>query len=91
MTLSQLQKDRFIMKNTKVVPVLGRQLLRLNGLMCKVGLGRTSIYDRIKKGEFPPPVRIGARAVAWPSDEIDNWIEAQIEKSNNLGGGRGNE
>lgn len=25
-----------------------------------------------------PPVKVGARAVAWPSDEVDRWVMARV-------------
>ena len=34
-------------------------------------LGRVSIYDGAKKGIFPPPVKIGARASAWLEHEVE--------------------
>ena len=37
------------------------------------GLARSTIYDRIKAGTFPKPVKIGGRAVAWLQSEIDAW------------------
>jgi hypothetical protein len=30
-------------------------------------------------GNFPKPIKIAAKAVAWPSNEIDNWILNRIE------------
>lgn len=38
------------------------------------GLSRSSIYDMMDKGEFPRPVRIGKRAVAWPETAISEWL-----------------
>jgi prophage regulatory protein len=38
------------------------------------------MYDRIAKGEFPPPVKIGSRAVAWVESEVQAWILEQIRK-----------
>jgi len=56
----------------------GRRLLRLKEVLHRVGLQRSAIYLKIKLGEFPPPVRLGARAVAWPSDVIDAWIDSRV-------------
>lgn len=39
--------------------------------------GRTAIYGDIKKGEFPAPVKIGRRAVAWRTNEVQAWVEAR--------------
>ena len=59
-------------------PASPRRLLRLSEVKHLVGLGRSAIYDQIKRGHFPAPVRIGARAVAWASDQIANWIDSRI-------------
>jgi prophage regulatory protein len=55
-----------------------RRLLRIGQVEDKVGLKRSPIYAEIKKGEFPPPIKIGSRSSAWVEDEIDAWIEARI-------------
>ena len=60
-------------------PTPPRRLLRLPEVKHQVGLGRTEIYRRIKLGEFPTSVSLGARAVAWPSDVIDSWIAERIK------------
>ena len=37
----------------------------------RTGLKRSTIYDKMKAGTFPKPVKLGARAVAWLEPEID--------------------
>ncbi len=56
-----------------------RRFLRLPDVKQIVGYGRTAIYQKIKAGEFPKPYALGARAVAWLSDDIDLWIESRIQ------------
>lgn len=56
-------------------------LLRLPSVEAKVGLKKTEIYSRIKKGTFPQPIKLGARAVAWQANEIEAWIKTLIQKS----------
>ena len=55
-----------------------RQFIRLKQLKALVGLGHTTIYAKIKTGEFPKPYPLGARAVAWLSSEIDDWIAQRV-------------
>lgn len=62
-----------------------RRFLRLPDVKLAVGYGRTAIYQKIKAGEFPKPYPLGARAVAWLSGDIDNWIESRIKAA---GGGK---
>ena len=52
--------------------------MRLPTVKGRVGMGRTTIYEKIKDGSFPKPVSIGDRSVAWDSEAIDKWIEKKI-------------
>lgn len=54
------------------------RLLRLPEVKARVGLCRSSIYQRVAEGKFPPPVSLGARAVAWDSRAIDGWIAERL-------------
>ena len=53
-------------------------LLRRKEVEARTGLPRSSIYALIAKKEFPAPVNLTARAVAWPSNAIDDWIAERI-------------
>ena len=61
-------------------PTATLRLLRLPQVIEIVGLRRTAIYDGIKAGTFPVPVRLGRRCVAWPSDAIDAWVRERIDE-----------
>ena len=39
------------------------------------GLSRSAIYDMMDRGEFPRPVRITRKAVAWPESKLAEWLE----------------
>ena len=54
------------------------KVLRLPDVMDRVGLGSSFIYLLIQRGEFPKPIKIGARAVAWIEPEVDVWIEERL-------------
>lgn len=56
-------------------------ILRLPAVKARTGLSRSTIYLRISEGRFPKPVSLGARAVGWVDEEIDNWLNKQIEAS----------
>ena len=58
-----------------------KRLLRLKEVQNQIGLGRTSIYQKIKDGQFPRQVSIGTKAVAWVSSDINAWIESRIKDS----------
>ena len=47
------------------------QILRMPDVLVETGhRSHASIYNAIKAGLFTKPVRIGQRAVGWPSDEV---------------------
>lgn len=51
--------------------------LRLPEVIRRTGYKKASIYNMVRKGEFPKSVKIGPRAVAWDSNEVEAWIEAK--------------
>ena len=54
-----------------------RSILRLPDLERAVGLSRATIYAKVKAGEFPRPIELGARAVGWRSDEVATWLDSR--------------
>ena len=58
-----------------------RSIVRLNGVCFQTGLSKSTIYDQIKKGTFPKPIRLGARAVGWLQGDIHAWIEGCAAKA----------
>ena len=60
-------------------------ILRLPKVKERTGLSRSSIYLYISEGRFPEPISLGARAVGWIEEEIDQWLTEQIESSRQAG------
>lgn len=58
-----------------------RRFIRLPEVINRTGYGKTWIYQLIKRGEFPEPIKTGARTIAFIESEIDEWIEAIIRNS----------
>jgi prophage regulatory protein len=56
-------------------------LLRLPSVQAHTGLSKSEIYRRIKDETFPKPLKLGARAVAWPSMVIDAWVKSLIQEA----------
>lgn len=54
-------------------------ILRLPEVKQKTGQSRSTIYDKVQRGDFPAPVKIGERAVGWVEAEVDAWVKARIE------------
>jgi prophage regulatory protein len=56
-------------------------LLRLPEVKQRTGLSRSSLYAKIQRGDFPSPVNLGGRAVAWVSSEVTEWINDRVNES----------
>ena len=53
-------------------------ILRIPAVKSESGLSRSTIYLRIAQGLWTKPVSLGARAVGWPSDEVEAINAARI-------------
>ncbi|MHB1857087.1 MAG: helix-turn-helix transcriptional regulator [Acidobacteriaceae bacterium] len=65
---------------------MGERFLRLKEVRARIPLSRSSLYSRIKSGDFPKPINLGARAVAWLESDIDEWINGRIVDDKGSGG-----
>lgn len=76
------------------VPVLSdiNRVLRLKSLIERLGVGRSTVYDRLNPrsprydASFPKPIRLssggGKRgAVGWLESEVSQWIAARAVES----------
>ena len=55
-----------------------RIILRMSAVKFESGLSRSTIYLRVSQGLWTKPVSLGARAVGWPSDEVEAINAARI-------------
>jgi prophage regulatory protein len=53
-------------------------ILRIPAARAQSGYSRSTIYLRIAQGLWTKPVRLGQRAVGWPSNEIEALNAARI-------------
>lgn len=63
------------------IPVISENsfyFLRLPQVKQRTGLSRSSIYAKMQNGDFPSPVNLGGRSVAWIDHEVEDWIHARI-------------
>lgn len=49
----------------------------------RTGLPRSTMYDRIKRGDFPAPIPLGERSVGWLEHEVDAWLADRIAQARN--------
>lgn len=59
-------------------------LLKRPDVRKRTTLSDSALYRLIEKGEFPRPINLGPRAVAWIEEEVNAWINSRIEASREL-------
>jgi len=53
-------------------------LLKMPALRAYLGgWSHSAVYDAVKRGEFPAPIRLGAKAVAWRRCDVDAWLASR--------------
>lgn len=72
---------------SEVLPAHGDSLLRLPDVERMTGLKKSAIYAGMKNGTFPQCVKIGARAAAWPAQEIRDWSLNMMKRHRGVGRG----
>lgn len=56
-----------------------KRFLRHKQVRERIGLGKTALNEKIKRGEFPSPYPLGARAVGFLESDIDAWIDSRVK------------
>ena len=60
-----------------------KTILRRPAVVKQTGLSRSTLYNRQSEGLWPKPVNLGARAVGWPSFEVETLNAARIAGRSN--------
>jgi len=50
------------------------RILRLNKVLDRTGLSRSTLYRKVQAGTFPKQVRIAARCAGWRESAVNAWI-----------------
>lgn len=60
---------------------MAERILRRPEVEFRTGLSRSTIYDWMKRGEFPQPVKLGSRLVAWRESDVTAWLKSRETKA----------
>lgn len=52
------------------------RILRPREVCRVVALSRTTLWRRVRDGQFPKPIRLGPNAVGWRRSAIDEWLDS---------------
>ena len=56
-----------------------KSLLRFRQVREIVPLSRSEIYRRMARGQFPKPIKLGQRVVAWDSEKIQVYVRKMLD------------
>lgn len=57
------------------------QILRRKQVEQTIGLSRSTIYYMMSNGEFPRPIKLGARSVGWNKADVEKWLGDRMGQS----------
>ncbi|WP_325053303.1 AlpA family transcriptional regulator [Pseudomonas tructae] len=58
--------------------------MRLNEVIAVTGLGRNTIYTRMREGTFPQQVHLGPHSVAWLQSSISEWMTSVVDGASSV-------
>jgi len=58
------------------------RLIRRKEVQAATGLSFSSIYALVEKKEFPAPVKLSERRVAWVESEVQEWLDNRMGNRN---------
>lgn len=57
---------------------MSKRFINLPAVEDKTALKKSSIYAKVKTGDFPAPIKLGVKTV-WIESDIDSWMDGQID------------
>lgn len=56
-------------------------ILRLPCVLDMTGMSRSWVYAEIAQGRFPPPLKLGLRAIGWMQTDIEAWLNSRERRT----------
>jgi prophage regulatory protein len=79
-TRANIPEQKMSIEQTQTRDKQPSDLIRIKEVMSMTGLSRSSIYTYKNKGEFPSPIQLSSRSVAWVRVDVEQWV---LDKINN--------
>lgn len=51
------------------------RILRINAVLDRTGLSRSTLYRKIESGSFPKQIAISTRCAGWRESDVDAWMK----------------
>ena len=50
------------------------RIVRMNNVLARTGLSKSTIYRKIAEGTFPPQLKISTNGAGWRESDINRWV-----------------
>lgn len=57
-----------------------QRFIRINDVMRKTGLAKSTIWLWVKEDKFPKPIKLSPRVTVWEELDIENWMKKIIQR-----------
>ncbi|HED1836793.1 MULTISPECIES: helix-turn-helix transcriptional regulator [Hyphomicrobiales] len=66
------------------------RIIRMNTVLSRTGLSKSTIYRKIADGTFPAQLKISINGAGWKESDINRWVENPVawRADNDNEGGR---
>lgn len=51
------------------------KLIRLPGVLERIGVKKSTLWNWVKAGKFPQPIKLSERVTVWRSSDVQKWID----------------
>lgn len=55
------------------------RIVRLNTVLARTGLSRSTIYRKMAEGTFPAQFKISTNGTGWKESDINRWVENPVK------------
>ena len=55
------------------------EIWRKPGVLLTVRMSQSWLYDAVSRKAFPPPIKLGSRAVGWRKSDVLKWLQERPE------------
>jgi predicted DNA-binding transcriptional regulator AlpA len=59
----------------------GDRFLRLNQIVEMLGIGKSTVYNLMYKGEFPKQIKLGYKLAVWRESDIRAYMDNAVSKN----------
>ena len=53
------------------------RFMRLPEVCRTVGVGKSTVWELVRRGAFPLPIKVTTKCTAWRSDEVEAWMASR--------------